>query len=94
MGFPDFYGRNMNAWIDCMTSLDCPEDGMTKIHCTPPEMVVLHLEDVKIFRAQHRELYDAIVESSAFVNYRRLKLGQPAVLALSFFNGESPTRTS
>jgi len=29
MGFPSFYGRNMNAWIDCMTSLDCPKDGMT-----------------------------------------------------------------
>ncbi len=21
-GFPDYYGRNMNAWIDCMTYLD------------------------------------------------------------------------
>lgn len=21
-GFPDFYGRNMDAWIDCMTDLD------------------------------------------------------------------------
>ena len=21
-GFPDFYGRNLNAWIDCMTYLD------------------------------------------------------------------------
>jgi len=19
LGFPDFYGRNMDAWIDCMT---------------------------------------------------------------------------
>ena len=19
LGFPDFYGRNMNAWIDCLT---------------------------------------------------------------------------
>ena len=24
-GFPNFYGRNMNAWIDCMTYLDDPE---------------------------------------------------------------------
>ena len=28
-GFPRFYGRNMNAWIDCMTYLDDPESGMT-----------------------------------------------------------------
>lgn len=25
LGFPDFYGRNMDAWIDCMTSLDAPK---------------------------------------------------------------------
>ena len=30
-GFPDFYGRNMDAWIDCMTSLDNPRDGLTAV---------------------------------------------------------------
>jgi RNAse (barnase) inhibitor barstar len=24
-GFPEFYGHNMDAWIDCMTSLDEPQ---------------------------------------------------------------------
>jgi RNAse (barnase) inhibitor barstar len=28
LGFPDFYGRNMNAWIDCLTYLN---DGMTTV---------------------------------------------------------------
>ncbi len=28
-GFPGFYGRNMNAWIDCLTCLDDPSAGMT-----------------------------------------------------------------
>ena len=71
-----------------MTSLDL-DDGMTKIHCVPPDVVVLHLEDVKTFRERHRDLYDAIVECSAFVNHRRLEMSEPAVLALSFFDGES-----
>jgi barstar (barnase inhibitor) len=31
MGFPDFYGMNMNAWIDCLTYLD-EEDGMSRFH--------------------------------------------------------------
>jgi hypothetical protein len=31
-GFPDFYGRNMNAWIDCMSSLGEPRDAMTSVH--------------------------------------------------------------
>jgi RNAse (barnase) inhibitor barstar len=84
MGFPAFYGRNMDAWIDCMTSLDSPEDGLTKIHCTPPDVVVLQLENAKTFREKHRELYDALVECSAFVNHRRIEIGEPAVLALAF----------
>ena len=27
LGFPEFYGRNMNAWIDCLTSADSLDDG-------------------------------------------------------------------
>ena len=30
-GFPDFYGKNVNALIDCLSSLRYPEDGMTAI---------------------------------------------------------------
>jgi hypothetical protein len=26
LGFPDFYGRNMDAWNDCMTYLDDPTE--------------------------------------------------------------------
>lgn len=25
-GFPKFYGRNIDAWNDCMSSLDAPEE--------------------------------------------------------------------
>ncbi len=32
-GFPDFYGKNMNAWIDCMTYVDDPDSGMSTVHC-------------------------------------------------------------
>ena len=84
-GFPHFYGRNLNAWVDCMTSLDSPGDGMTKIHCQSPDVVVLYLKDVKDFKSRCPEIYDAIIESSAFVNYSRLDQGEPAVLALSFW---------
>ena len=83
-GFPDFYGRNMNAWIDCMTSLDCPEDGMTTVHAPPGGVVVIQLEHVTDFRSQHPVLYDCITECSAFVNYRRMEMGKDPVLALSF----------
>ena len=35
LGFPYFYGKNLNAWIDCMTSLDMPSHGMTSFHAPP-----------------------------------------------------------
>jgi len=83
-GFPDFYGRNMNAWIDCMTSLDQPKDGMTSIHATQGQTLTLQLENVVPFRENHPDLYAAIIKSAAFVNWRRLEVGEPAVLSISF----------
>ena len=83
-GFPDFNGRNMNAWIDCMMSLDEPGAGMTSVHAAPGSVVVLQLDEVDDFATRCPELYDAVVEASALVNWRRLEQGAPAVLALSF----------
>jgi len=31
------------------------------------------------------EIYDALVERSAFVDYRRIEMGEQAVLAVSFY---------
>ncbi len=84
LGFPSFYGRNMNAWIDCMTYLDDPGAGMSTIHGSASDVVVLHLEHVTALRETQREIYDAIIEGAAFVNWRRIDLGEPAILALSF----------
>ncbi|MCB1019179.1 MAG: barstar family protein [Bryobacterales bacterium] len=84
LGFPDFYGRNLNAWIDCMTSLDVPADRLTTVHVSPGEVLVLRLSSGRELSSRHPDLYAAIVESSAFVNYRRLEVGESAVLALAF----------
>jgi barstar (barnase inhibitor) len=83
-GFPDFYGKNMNAWIDCMTYLDDPDAGMSTIHCERGSVVTLELLNVQAFKERFRELYEAVVEGAAFVNWRRLETGDSAVLAISF----------
>jgi len=83
-GFPSFYGRNINAWIDCMTILDDPEAGMSMVHAPTGGVVVLELEFVGDFARRCPEQYAAILESAAFVNWRRIEIGQPPVLALSF----------
>jgi RNAse (barnase) inhibitor barstar len=88
-GFPSFYGRNMDAWIDCMTSLDAPDDGLTSVHGNPTDPVVLHVEHGSSIP---REIFDAISECSAFVNWRRLAVGEPAILVLSCWRTEPVTQ--
>lgn len=87
LGFPDFYGRNMDAWIDCLTSADAPNDGMVAMDVVAADgdVLTLQLEDVVDFAARCPEQYDAVVECAAFVNWRRTEVGERPILALSFF---------
>lgn len=84
-GFPEFYGRNLDAWIDCMTCLDDIDAGMTSICVPPGKVVCLQIEGVGDLSKRCPEQYTAIIECSAFVNWRRIEGGHPAVLALSFY---------
>lgn len=83
-GFPGFYGRNMDAWNDCMTYLDDPKAGMTSVHVAPGDVVVLCVSAVADFKRRCPEVFDALVECSAFVNWRRIEKGKQGILALSF----------
>ncbi len=87
LGFPDFYGRNMNAWIDCLTYAD-EDDGMRSFTVEPADILTLRLSNATAFAARCPEQYDALVECSAFVNWRRIEPGgQPMrpILALAFW---------
>ena len=85
LGFPDYYGRNMDAWIDCLTYVDDPDDGQTKVHAPAGGLLVFCLNNVKDFAARCPEQYAALIECSAFVNWRRLERGSMPVLVLSFY---------
>ncbi len=69
LGFPDWYGRNMEAWIDCMSSLALPEDGMTRVHTNPGETLYLILTNADGFAGRCPRLHAALIECAAFVNY-------------------------
>ena len=84
-GFPVFYGRNVDAWIDCMSSLDSPDDGMTSVHCGKGDFIVLELSNAKDFKSRCPEQFEAVVECTAFVNFRNLDVGETPVLMLSFY---------
>lgn len=85
MGFPGFYGRNMDAWIDCMRSVDRPEDGLSKIQVEKGKILTLQLDNVDEFRKKYPKLYAEIIECSGLINGSRIKQGNDSILALSFF---------
>jgi RNAse (barnase) inhibitor barstar len=84
-GFPDFYGRNMDAWIDCMSSLSEPNEGMTQIHCEKGKVITIELGNVREFKSRYTEQFAAVIECTALVNWRLIQAGQQPVLALSFY---------
>jgi hypothetical protein len=70
LGFPDFYGRNMNAWIDCMAYLKEPDADMSSIHLKEDEVLLLEITQTDEFKKRCPELFDDLIECSAFVNER------------------------
>ena len=69
MGFPDFYGQNLNAWIDCMSDLTTETDvGMTRVVVPFGTPLALELVDAQDFRARAPEQFAGLLESVAFLN--------------------------
>jgi hypothetical protein len=83
LGFPDWYGRNMDAWIDCVGAADTG-DGLIEVIAQPGDVLTLHIDGVDDFALRCPEQLDAIVECSAFVNWRRIEQGERPIIALSF----------
>jgi hypothetical protein len=84
LGFPSFYGRNMDAWIDCMTSADDPDAQMVARAVLPGELLTLQIDDISDFASRCPELFKALIECTAFVNHRRVEVGNTPVLSLLF----------
>ncbi len=84
-GFPEFYGANMNAWLDCMSYLDDASAERSKVQCAPVRAATIKLTEAADFAGRCSAQYEALVECAAFVNWRRLEQHRPAVLALTFY---------
>jgi hypothetical protein len=82
-GFPGSYGRNMDAWVDCMSSLDDPQAPMSTVTVQPGEVLVIAVENAGDLKARCPDLWNEFLESAAFVNWRRTEHGQPAILAVA-----------
>ena len=83
LGFPDFYGRNEAAFIDCLTYRDT-DDGMASMVVEPGDVLTIQLDDARGFAERCPEQYARLVEMTAFVNRRRIEMGERPIVALSF----------
>ena len=66
-GFPDFYGRNIHALIDCLTSLRYPEDGMTSVNIDKNSAVLLEVRNLDYTKY---DLIEMLFSSVQYVNFR------------------------
>lgn len=80
LGFPNYYGRNGSAWIDCMTN---PDNECCNVHLAEGDVLTLNLASARILKERTPEILSSILEMSAFVNFRRVEAGQPSILAIS-----------
>jgi hypothetical protein len=87
LGFPSYYGRNLDAWIDCLTYADDAEAGMINplLIAQDGDVLTLQLGILGDFPERCREQYDALLDCSSFVNWRRIDAGARPIIALSFY---------
>lgn len=83
--FPSFYGMNMDAWNDCMSSLDYPEHWMSTVHINKWETLIIEWKNIKPLKKGYPDIYDALIECSAFVNWRRTNEWWNPLISLSFY---------
>jgi len=72
--FPDYYGRNMDAWNDCMSD-----------HCYSHGLVSLHIDNASEFKKMNEDAFNALVECSGFINWRATEDGDAPLIVLSFY---------
>jgi len=84
MGFPDFYGANMDAWIDCMSHLDDGESGMTRFDLNPEEALEIEIVGADSFARRVPDILVELIMCTALVNRRHLETAGEPVVSLVF----------
>jgi RNAse (barnase) inhibitor barstar len=80
-GFPDYYGCTIDAWVDCLSYLR-DDDGMTKFHLEPDEILQIKLEQTEIMRQQAPDILEEMTFCIAGINERYADYGEKPALEL------------
>ena len=80
-GFPDFYGHNNNAWIDCLGYLT-EEFGMSNVVLAGNEILTIDVPDFCAFQDRCPEVAAGLLSCVAAVNAGYIGEGEIPRLAL------------
>ena len=80
-GFPDTYGKTMDAWVDCLSYLR-DEDGMSKFRLKPNEKLEIVVKDAAAMRVRVPDLLEEMTFCVAGINERYEDYGEKPALAL------------
>lgn len=80
-GFPDFYGNNMDAWIDCLSYLR-DDDAMSSFRLQPDEVLEIHLLHAEQLRQRAPQILDELDFCVAAINERYADYGEQPALQL------------
>ena len=81
IGFPAFYGGNMDAWIDCMSHLT-EEDPMSSLTVRAGEQLTIEVLEFEDFSRRKPSLSETFLRCTAFVNQRYAARGEATRVAL------------
>ena len=80
-GFPDTYGKTMDAWVDCLSYLR-DADGMSKFKLKPNEVLEIVVKDAAAMRERVPDMLEEMTFCVAGINERYEDYGEKPALAL------------
>jgi len=80
-GFPDFYGRTIDAWVDCLSYLR-DDENMTKFRLKPDEVLQITIANAAALKKAAPDLLEEVAFCIEGINERYDDYGEKPALAL------------
>lgn len=80
-GFPEFYGHNMDAWVDCLSYLR-DDEGMSKFRLKPNEILQIEMTHAELLRLRVPDLLEELKFCIDGINERYEDYGEKPALVL------------
>lgn len=81
-GFPDFYGNNMDAFVDCLSYLR-DDDGMSTVRLGSDEVLQIDILHADTWRAAQPDMLEEVLYCMAGINDRYQDYGEKPALKVT-----------